>query len=224
MLDRDFEDGTAVQDYIREKVARHPAVHPDNRQLYRDWAHTLLAESLSFSRVLKYSQVLITFERFLRKPFREATKRDIEDAVIDLDHHGYALHYLHDIKVAVRKFFKWLKGTPEGYPPEVSWIHSVLSKSDRRRMLPDGLLSEEQIGLMINACRTPRDRAIIALLYDSGCRIGEIRTMRIKGVTFDRYGAWIRVSGKTGDRRLRLTISVPILATWFTMHPERDDP
>ena len=223
MLERNFVDGRAVQEYLRKKVEQNPQVHRANKKLYLDWVHTLLAESLSFSRVLKYAQVLITFERFLRKPFRQATRRDLEEEVISLDHFGYKPHYLHDIKVTIRKFYKWLKGTRYGYPEEVRWIHSVLQRS-QRRMLPEALLSEEQILHMINACKSVRDRAIIAVLYDSGCRIGEIHTMKIKSVTFDKYGAKIHVKGKTGDRRLRLTISVPLLATWFNMHPKRDDP
>jgi len=223
MLERNFVDGQAVQEYIWKKVEQSKDVQPANRKLYCEWAHTLLAESLSFSRVLKYTQVLMTFERFLRKPFRRATKRDLQEAIINLDHFGYRPHYLHDIKVTVRKFYKWLKGTRYGYPDEVRWIHSVLRRS-QRRMLPEALLSEEQVAQMINACKSVRDRAIIAVLYDSGCRVGEIRTMRIKSVAFDKYGAKIHVKGKTGERSLRLTISVPILATWFNMHPQRDDP
>lgn len=223
MLERQFADGRAVQEYVRSKVEGRSSVLPENKALYQEWAHTLLAESLSFSRVLKYVQVLMTFERFLRKPFMAATKRDLEEAVIELDHAGYRPHYLHDIKVTIRKFYKWLKGTRYGYPEEVRWIHSVLRRS-QRRMLPEGLLSEEQIRAMINASTSVRDRAIIAVLYDSGCRIGEIRTMRIKSVRFDKYGATIHVTGKTGDRSLRLTISVPLLAAWFNMHPDREDP
>ena len=140
-----------------------------------------------------------------------------------LDHFGYKPHYLHDIKITVRKFYKWLKNSPDKYPEEVRWIHSVMSRS-QRRMLPESLLSEEQIVNMINACRSVRDRAIVAVLYDSGCRIGEIRTMRLSSVAFDNYGAKIHVSGKTGDRSLRLTVSVPMLAAWVNMHPRRDDP
>lgn len=223
MLDRGFVDGVAVKEYIKRKVWRSSDVCLANRELYVEWAHSLLAESLSFSRVLKYSQVLMTFERFLQKPFREATRRDLENAIIELDHVGYRPHYLHDIKVTVRKFYKWLRKTRYGYPEEVRWIHSVLRRS-QRRMLPEGLLSEEQIKQMINACSSVRDRGFIAVLYDSGCRVGEIRTMRMKSVVFDRYGAKIHVRGKTGDRSLRLTISVPLLATWFNMHQQRDDP
>lgn len=79
MLEQNFVDGRAVQEYLRKKVEQNPQVHRANKKLYLDWVHTLLAESLSFSRVLKYAQVLITFERFLRKPFRQATRRDLEE-------------------------------------------------------------------------------------------------------------------------------------------------
>ncbi len=221
MLNRTFGSGEAVKLYIREKVDGG-AVLLENRQLYLDWAHTLLAESLSFARVLKYTQVLMTFERFIRKPFATCTRRDIEDAVIELDHHGYRPHYLHDIKVTIRKFFKWLRQT-DVYPDEVRWIHSVISKG-QRRILPAGVLSETQVADIVNACRSPRDRAFLAVLYDSGCRLGEVRTMTIGSVSFDECGARIRVTGKTGDRSLRLTISVPLLASWFNMHPYRGEP
>lgn len=81
---------------------------------------------------------------------------------------------------------------------------AVEQRRSQRRMLPESLLSEEQVAQLINVCRSRRDRAIIAVLYDSGCRIGEIRTMKIKSVSFDKYGARIHVKGKTGARSLRL--------------------
>ncbi len=42
---------------------------------------------------------------------------------------------------------------------------------------------------MMNACMNSRDRAMIPLLYESGARIGEIGSMRVKDVSFDEYGA-----------------------------------
>lgn len=53
MVGRRFSDGVAVKDYITRKVWRSSDVCPANRELYIEWAHSLLAESLSFSRVLK---------------------------------------------------------------------------------------------------------------------------------------------------------------------------
>lgn len=77
---------------------------------------------------------------------------------------------------------------------------------------------------MIRAASNPRDRAIIALLYDSGCRIGEIGNLKIKHVVFDQYGGVLHVDGKTGNRRVRIIFSCPYLASWLEHHPFKDNP
>ena len=94
----------------------------------------------------------------------------------------------------------------------------------KNRKLPEEILTKEDIKKMIDAARTPRDRAIISVLYESGCRVGEFLSMRIKNVSFDRYGAVIVVHGKTGYRRIRLVSSVPYLAEWMNSHPFSEDP
>ncbi len=48
--------------------------------------------------------------------------------------------------------------------------------------------------------------------------------MRIKDVSFDQYGAVVRVNGKTGDRRVRLIESVPDFRLYLDMHPNRGNP
>jgi site-specific recombinase XerC len=57
---------------------------------------------------------------------------------------------------------------------------------------------------MLDATLNMRDKALISLLYDSGCRISELLTMDRKDLGFDQYGAKITVSGKTGVRAVRI--------------------
>jgi len=63
----------------------------------------------------------------------------------------------------------------------------------------------------------------VLVSYESGARIGELLNMRIKDVTFDDLGAVTMVTGKTGDRRIRLVASAPALAEWINSHPEREN-
>lgn len=72
---------------------------------------------------------------------------------------------------------------------------------------------------MIERSSSPRDRALIAVLYESGFRIGEALNMRISDVAPDLQGARVRVSGKTGPRTVRLITSVPQLTAWLENHP-----
>jgi integrase/recombinase XerD len=68
------------------------------------------------------------------------------------------------------------------------------------------------------------DRALIAALYETGCRIGELAGLRIKNVHFDTYGAILIVDGKTGMRRIRVIFSAPYLSAWLEMHPKKLNP
>jgi len=48
--------------------------------------------------------------------------------------------------------------------------------------------------------------------------------MKLKHVSFDKYGAVLRVTGKTGDRRIRLVASTLSLQGWLSEHPCKNDP
>jgi len=87
--------------------------------------------------------------------------------------------------------------------------------------LPEELLTEEEIKRMIEVANHPRDKAIIAVLYDTGTRIGEMGSLKIKHIVFDQYGAILTVNGKTGMRRVRIIFSVPYLASWLDIHPQK---
>ena len=65
-------------------------------------------------------------------------------------------------------------------PLKVRWIKTKLKKHDRK--LPEDMLKEEEVELMIDTALNKRDKAIIALLWDIGARIGEIGNLRVKDI------------------------------------------
>jgi integrase/recombinase XerD len=73
------------------------------------------------------------------------------------------------------------------------------------------MLIEEDILKIINSTKKKSDKAIIALLWDIGARVGEIGNIRIKHVKFDELGATVNLKGKTGYRRVRAIFSVDYL-------------
>jgi len=75
------------------------------------------------------------------------------------------------------------------------------------------MLAQDEIQHVIDAAINKRDKALIALLWDIGARIGEIGNLRIKDVKYDDIGISILVSGKTGQRRVRAVWSVITLKT-----------
>lgn len=81
---------------------------------------------------------------------------------------------------------------------------------------PD-LLTPEEVMKMFSCCRNFRHRLIIMLLYESGCRIDELLTLRRDAIAFDSDGCVLNVSGKTGNRPVRLIRSAPMLKSYLDM-------
>ena len=126
-------------------------------------------------------------------------------------------------KVFLRKFYKFIRGV-EGkgkYPEEVDWYTVTISNSNKK--IPEELLTEKEMFDLIKVGKNDRDRALVAVLCESGCRVGEIGSMQIKHLTFEEHGARITVNGKTGPRRILVIKSTSYLQSWANSHPLRED-
>ena len=121
--------------------------------------------------------------------------------------------------LGIKLFFRYLR--PDD---EVKLFENIKIKRLKNRLPVERLLSRSDIEKLVNACDTQRDRALVMLLWDSGCRINEILSRNVGNIEFDRYGAVMVVDGKTGQRRLRLTACVGDLQTWINTHPMKENP
>ena len=77
--------------------------------------------------------------------------------------------------VKVRSFYKWVNGGKD-YPECVAWLKP---KRSMTVLSPDSIYAEDEIKRLINYADNDRDRAIVAVLYETGCRIGEFLSMKI---------------------------------------------
>ncbi len=162
------------------------------------------------------SQLFTVFHlaKTIKKPFRDMVRQDIENFIYNLELSPGSVDLY---KSHVKKFFKWLYET-DGYPDVVKWIKLTNSK---KRKLPQDILTPSEVRALIDAADNPRDRALVSVLYESGCRLGEIVSLRQKDVTIDQYGAVVMVDGKTGQRRIRLINSAPDLVLWLNNNPTK---
>ena len=74
---------------------------------------------------------------------------------------------------------------------------------------------------LLSGCRTVRDRAIIAVLYETGARVGEVARLRWRDVEFDEYGIRVHIHDtKEGQiRYARCTWAREMLAAWKNVYP-----
>ena len=134
----------------------------------------------------------------------------------------YSAWTKHDYKVTIKRFYKWLKGNDETYPEEVKWIKTTLKKQDI--VLPEELLTEEEIKRLVGSALSIRDKAFIISLYESGARIGELGEMQIRDVVFEDRYTTLLLKGKTGSRCVIVVAATPYLNTWLQNHPLKNDP
>jgi len=198
----------------------HRGVSEHNKTLVLQFLDRLKAEGLSIARQAGYVQRLTTIAIILGKDFEAATKQDIEKLAEAINAKEWAEWTKDNYRVTVKRFWRWLNGLEKGRdPPETEWIR--IGKAESRTILPDDLLSKDEIQKLIKAAEHPRNKAYVAVADESGARPGEVLTMKVGSVTFDQYGAVIVVRGKKGERRIRLVASAPYLAAWLDVHPAR---
>ena len=103
------------------------------------------------------------------------------------------------------------------------------SEVARRVKRPSDLPTDEEIRALIRAAgqrsRVPaRDMAIVALLAETGVRVGELASLRLRDVEATEYGFRLSVSGKTGSRTVIVVEAAPYLRAWLNLHPNPEDP
>lgn len=130
----------------------------------------------------------------------------------------------HDYRTALRVFAKRVTDE-EGIPASVEWVPSGTSNSHDPVPNPADMLEwEADVKSMIDAARNPRDKALIAVAFDSGARSGELQELTVGDVNDHEYGLRILVDGRKGQRSVTLIPSVPYLNRWLSDHPAPDDP
>jgi site-specific recombinase XerD len=194
----------------------------EDRTIVTDFDRHLAANQLSAGHRANYLTRLTKIREMVGKSLREASKNDLEKVLADLGNRQLSSRTIQGYKITLKSFYKWLLGNNEEYPDNVRWIKTTLKNG--RKLPRDSLLTNEEIEKLIQVCYTDRDRAMVLILAESGVWSGELLSLRVRDVRFDQYGAIINVTGKTGDRSVRLIASAPALATWFEHHPTRDNP
>ena len=195
--------------------------HPEDYNTVEAFAMDLLAQGISELRVRSYVGYLSRILNVVEKRLEDFTKDDVRKVIVHyqmLANRGERSESaVFEVKKTLKRFFKWV-----GREELVSWFTLGGVKSN---ISPHDLITHEEFEAMLNACFNSRDRALISLLYETGARVAEIGSMRVKDVFFDDYGAvvWLPRS-KTQKRRLRVVYSSRYLSEWLSDHPLASKP
>ncbi len=208
----------------KERIANSKEISEENKKYIFGFCNYLLSEGIGVAKINRYLCDLIRLNRHYKKDFKEANKEDLRKVVSLVIQEPISEETKKGFKIMLRKFYCYLRGFEEKgvYPDEVKWMKMELGTKHRK--LPEELITEDEAKAIVQACTNIRDKALIASLAESGCRISEIGTMKVKHVSFEEYGARLSVTGKTGARKILIINSAPYLQEWINSHPNNFNP
>lgn len=107
-------------------------------------------------------------------------------------------HYLSRL----RKFALWLN-------PDLK-LSRYKFQIREKRVLPHEVLSLDEIKQILDSAKLPKDKAILSLLYDTGCRPHELLSLRRQDVIKNESGLFVHVpeNTKTGSRQIPVVLTM----------------
>jgi integrase/recombinase XerD len=232
----------------KNKLMNDASISKKNKETILTYLEELTGKGLSIGRVQKFCYYLTRIATILKKDFSKADKNDIVRILNEIERlkvragsrTGKPLSdwAKHDYRLVIKMFYKWLRqkeieeynkthsakkrsfGIRE-YPDEVNWFSISFPRSKRRK--PRNLLKIEDVEKLVNSANNIRDKLFVRLLYETGARIGELLSLTLDGIEWDEHGATIQIFGKTGERKIRIIDSNPLLSAWLREHPDKNN-
>lgn len=206
------------------RISEASDISENNRKIALTFKDYLLSEGIGLAKIERYLGDILKFNRLLGLPFEKAGKEDIRRVVSAVHQQEWSEETKRCFKIMIRKLYCFIRGVErgDGYPDEVRWMKMELGVKHRK--LPEELLTEDEVKRIVQACTCIRDKALLATLAESGCRVSEVGLMKIKNVSFETYGARISINGKTGSRKILIINATPYLQEWINSHPDNDNP
>ncbi len=190
-------------------------------------------KSISANRCYKYLSHMIKFNDYFKKDFDKIELNDTEKFIDDLNNDkfcmdngkGFSEQTKLAYKISLIKLMKWLYNSDT--PPDIVGFFDLTAK-DRSTYIP----SYKEINEVLNSNISLRDKFIIRVLSDGGCRLSEFAKSRIKDYEKfrakdgkDYYKHTIHdENSKTYGRTIILKHSTEIIDEWFSLHPYKNNP
>jgi hypothetical protein len=164
-----------------------------NNQLIEEFLASLPPLSKGRIRKLRYS--LGVLSRKLGKNFEDVTKEELKKFIIEINNdEKLSESTKSDYREIAKRFFRWL------YTEDfVSWIK--VDKGVSAKVLPEDILTKNEVQRIIYSCEIIRDKALVSSLYESGV------ISKPQKISLAKLDKWWEVKGKVDSEKRKLTKS-----------------
>jgi len=176
------KEGYGAASDVEEKIAKYL----DCRKL----------DGISEQTILNYRYHLLRFSRYVQKRVSTITTQDIRSYLSDLvKTNNLKNSTLEGEKSILKSFFNWLE------------TEEYIVKSPTKKIRPTkcpkkvrGSLTLEELEMMRDACKTPRQRCMLEIFFSTGVRLSELCQMNISDLDWQNNS--MKVVGKGDKERI----------------------
>jgi integrase/recombinase XerD len=161
-------------------------------------------DGMSEKTIRNYNYILSRFASYLRKPLSSITTMDMR---------MYLAYISKDVKASTtnaaiscfKSFFAWLVNNEYIIRNPMNQIK--LTKVPKRVRKA---LTEEEVELLRQACKSDREKALVEFAYSSGCRLSEIVSINVRDIDFNDLCLFVIGKGDK-ERKVRFSIKAKVL-------------
>lgn len=153
------------------------------------------------------------------KDLDKLNEADVDNLLLLLEAEEFSSSYIRNYKKALKKLNQWLT---DGDSPK--FIRELKVTATYEQVEPKDLLTDSEVEKLLGVCKNARDRALIAILLDSGLRVGAVGSLMIENVELNTNSGIIRPnkdskSNKTFAKAVPITWSCGYIGQWLSVHP-----
>lgn len=179
-------------------------------------------DHISQARVNKIVSTLTNWRRFIPVQYHDLSYETLSAGIATMktgnSQKGEALgvNTQHDYIRILKMFLTWLHDNEIVELPMDKIKKIKAPKQNFETTSPDEILTKDELEKLLAACTYSRDRALIGLLYESGCRVAEIARLRWKDIQFDEYGIKLYIDDHKTDKKRysRITMMTQYISQW----------
>lgn len=205
-----------------ERLANDRQISQENKEMIKEYVQDRLALRITKTRAVMLIANLRRSAQITNKPFNELQEKDVKQIMIALESKSYSEW----TKVTTKKILKAFLRSIEKPESILKWI---TCETPQNKIRAEDLLSEHEMSSMVAAADSPMWKAMLAILFETGVRPGELLLLQIKDVVLNEFKARIYVSGKTEKQHGERPVYVyqktySLLKAWLSIHPQRSNP
>ena len=153
--------------------------------------------------------------------YNNLTMVHLEDFLSEIRKRGVKSSTLSWYVIGIKKFLKYLYYITDN--KKFSGLYEKIRVPARKTTLPE-ILTVHEVNTLLRAIDNKKHRALIALIYETGCRVSEALNLRIGDIELNEHGLRIVFrKSKSEPRRVILSLYADLVLSWLKVHKARHD-